>query len=381
MKILYISGMYPTTTFPQKGIFCHEQVKALIDLGIEVDVVVPMTIYDREYTQKIWDYEGVRIRYLRFFKIPGTIGFEQLGKSLYFSLMHSGIDFSQYDVLHADAPLPTGEALWRVSKKYGIPFVVHGHGLDVFLAESYGDAKNCNKIVKACKRVYREADAVVGVSRKVLDEIQKQVDISQKAHVVYNGVDTEKFTPVEHHNPFVLISSVGNLILLKGHDVTIKAVKKLVEQGYTNIRLCIAGRGELEEELKQLTRDLQVDDYVEFLGYLPYGDIVKLLQRSDIFVLPSWYEALGCVYLEAMACGVPAIGCWGNGIDEVITDGVDGFLVEGKNEGALFEKLKLLIEDNHYMEIGKNARNTVQHQYKWKDSASALNQLYGELTK
>lgn len=52
MKVLYISGMYPTPDYPQKGIFCHEQVKALKQIGVDVDVVVPMTIYDKEYKKK-----------------------------------------------------------------------------------------------------------------------------------------------------------------------------------------------------------------------------------------------------------------------------------------------------------------------------------------
>lgn len=67
MKVLYISGMYPTPDYPQKGIFCHEQVKALKQIGVDVDVVVPMTIYDKEYKQAIWEYEGVKIRYDKFF--------------------------------------------------------------------------------------------------------------------------------------------------------------------------------------------------------------------------------------------------------------------------------------------------------------------------
>ena len=106
MKVLYISGMYPTPTYPQKGIFCHEQVKALKRIGVEVDVIVPMTIYDKEYTTKNWIYEGVSIRYIKYFKFPGTRCFEKIGIYLYYALMYSKIDFSQYDVIHADAPLP-----------------------------------------------------------------------------------------------------------------------------------------------------------------------------------------------------------------------------------------------------------------------------------
>ena len=379
MKVLYISGMYPTPTYPQKGIFCHEQVKAMKQIGLEVDVVVPMTVYDREYPGESWNYEGVEIKYLRYFKIPGTIGYQHLGRSLYIRLLKSGIDFSKYDILHADAPLPTGDAIRRLSKRYKVPFVEHGHGLDVFLEESYRNARNCAKISKASEKVYDEADAVIGVSQKVLNKIQEKLNIGKKAYVVYNGVDTDRFQPVTHHNEEFTVVSIGNLIPLKGFDYTIKAIKLLIEQGYTNVKLRIAGRGELDAELKQLTKRLQMERYVEFLGYIPYDEIIKLLQQSDVFLLPSWYEALGCVYLEAMACGIPAIGCMGNGIDEVITDGVDGYLVEEKNEKQIAEKLVDLIANNRYVELGQNARACVTAKYKWLHSALALKKIYEEL--
>ena len=380
MKVLYISGMYPTPTYPQKGIFCHEQVKALKQIGVDVDVIVPMTIYDKEYTTDVWEYEGVSIRYLRYFKLPGVRRFENIGKHLYHTLMRARIDFTQYDVLHADAPLPTGDAMRLISKKYGIPFVVHGHGLDVFLQGSYRDVKNCRKIVKASVKVYQEADAVAGVSQKVLDRIQRKVDVSQKGYVVYNGVDTERFVPVEHENEKVELIAIGNLIPLKGHDYTIRAVKGLVEEGYQNIHLRIAGRGEKEEELKQLVREVGLENYVEFMGYVPYDEVVKSLQKSDIFVLPSYYEALGCVYLEAMACGVPSIGCWENGIDEIIRNGDDGYLVPGKNVDNIVGSIKEMIIEKRYKEMGQLARKHVEEKYRWVDSAQSLLTLYKKMS-
>lgn len=372
--------MYPNQTYPQKGIFCHEQVKALKKHGLDVDVVVPMTIYDKEFTTKVWDYEGVKIYYIRFFKIPGVCGFEYTGKSLYYSLERSKIDIKKYNILHADAPLPAGDAIRRISRKYGIPFVVHGHGLDVFLEGSYKNAQNCSKIVETCKCVYSEADAVVGVSHKVLEQIQKKVDIAEKAYVVYNGVDTERFYPIKKEKSEQLtITSIGNLIPLKGHDYTLRAIKQLIDCGHTNIRFKLAGRGYLEDDLKKLASELGISGYVEFIGYIPYDDIVKLLQSSDIFVLPSWYEALGCVYLEAMACGVPAVGCWGNGIDEIITDGIDGYIIEGKSSEQIADRLRQFIENNSSAAIGKRARLTVENKFKWEDSANKLIEVYGEL--
>ena len=133
--------------------------------------------------------------------------------------------------------------------------------------------------------------------------MQKKIDVSSKAYVVYNGVDIEKFVPLKHENKKVEIISIGNLIQLKGHDFTIRAIKQLIEEGNRNIHLRIVGRGNKEKELKQLVNELKLEEYVEFLGYLSYDNVLSLLQNSDIFVLPSYYEALGCVYLEAMSCG------------------------------------------------------------------------------
>lgn len=377
MRVLYLTGMYPTPAFPQKGIFCHEQVKALKKQGVDVDVVVPVTFYDREKPPKVWEYEGVTVRYVRFFKVPGVRLFEKIGTFFYWALRFSGIDFRKYDVLHADAPLPAGYAAMKISQKFKIPYVIHGHGLDVFSEKSYAGAPNCHKIVEISARVYEKADAIAGVSQKVLDQIQTKVDVAQKAYVVFNGVDGEQFCPVEKPDTQkVTFISIGNLIPLKGHDYTLRAIKALVDKGHTNICLKLLGRGYLEQELKDLAKELEIESYVDLIGYVPYDDVRKQLQESDVFVLPSWYEALGCVYLEAMACGLPAIGCFGNGIDEVILQGKTGYLVENKSLDQLIACMEGLLDKTTRQQIGKAAREAVVEGYLWKHSAEALVQTY-----
>lgn len=126
------------------------------------------------------------------------------------------------------------------------------------------------KISEVCRRVYEQANAIAGVSQKVLNYIQERVDIRDKGYVVYNGVDTTKFYPVSEKVSEKYILSVGNLIALKGHDDTIKAFAELVNSGVTDVRLKIAGRGPLEIELKDLVERLGISNYVDFLGYVPY---------------------------------------------------------------------------------------------------------------
>ena len=375
MRTIYLTTMYPTPAYPQKGIFCHEQVKALKQLGVEVDVAVPVPFYDRELRQSHWEYEGVPIRYVRFFKLPGARDFHRCGKALFTSLDRA-FDLSAYDLFHADAALPTGQAALIAGEKYGKPFVVHGHGLDVFLEESYAGLPNLERIIAQSVLVYKKAAAVVGVSEKVLQRICRKVDLEERGRVVYNGVDTEKFFPLpKEAGSCVRLISVGNLIPLKGHDLTLRAFRALLDKGYS-VNLKLIGNGRSEAELKALVSELGLSAAVEFTGTVPYKEVGRLMQMSDIFVLPSWNEALGCVYLEAMASGLPAIGCYGNGIDEVIEDGVTGCLIENKNLGQLIEKLELLMDRERRESMGKKAREAVTARFTWRSSAEELLRVY-----
>lgn len=377
IRVLFVAGMYPTPKFPQKGIFCHEQVKALIKSGVQVDVAVPYTFYDREVEQKEWNHEGVPIKYVCYFKIPGTIGFQKIGYALS-KLLDKSFDIKSYDLIHADAALPTGQAAMILSKKYGVPYVVHGHGLDVFLDVSYKEKSNCNKIVEAGIEVYKNSNAVIGVSQKVIDNILLRLDIKGKAYVAYNGVDIDTFFPSQHNNDKLVISVIGNLIPLKGHQYLIDAVSRFNQEYPGEVSVKIIGRGPLEEEIKNQVKELELSDIIEFMGYIPYEQVANELQKSDVFILPSYYEALGCVYLESMACGLPAVGCIHNGIDEIIQDGVNGYLVEEKSAQSIYEKLILLRDKAVRKQIGRNARETVQH-YTWNDSAAAVKKVYQEI--
>ena len=381
MRVLYLTGMYPTPNLTQKGIFCHEQVKALKAVGVDVTVVVPVAFYDRSISVKEWEYEGVKIQYVRFFKLPGIRDYHKMGKAL-FKRLDKKLDLKAFDVYHADSPLPTGQAMMLASKKYGVPYIVHGHGLDVFFDVSYAGAKNCDKIASVCAQVYQDTNAIVGVSQKVLDKIQERLDVKDKAFVAYNGVDVEDFCPIEKDDDGIYkIISVGNLIPLKGHEYLIRALAEMKENGVCDFICTIVGGGELEEYLKNLTRELGLEDKVTFTGYIPYVEVKKWMQRSNVFALPSDYEAIGCVYLEAMACGVPAIGCLKNGIDEIIVHGENGYLVEGKNVEQLKECLIALTDKKLREKMGELARKTVVDNCQWKHSALAVKAVYERVCK
>ena len=228
--------------------------------------------------------------------------------------------------------------------------------------------------------VYEKAAAIVGVSNKTLINVCDRLPLRDKCHVVYNGVDVEQFYPDKEktQNDGLRVVAVGNLIDLKGHDLSIAAMDVLVRNGYRNIHLDIFGRGEKEDELKTMVEKRNLADYVTFKGYVHYDKIAEEIRMYDVFLLPSWYEAIGCVYLEAMASGVVTVGCWKQGIDEVIKDGENGFLLRPKNSDDVVQVLKKLYElgPEARKEVARKGRETVAEGYTWKHSAESLYKVY-----
>ncbi|MDZ7765243.1 MAG: glycosyltransferase [Melioribacteraceae bacterium] len=136
----------------------------------------------------------------------------------------------------------------------------------------------------------------------------------------------------------------ASLVERKGCEYLLRAFQMLREK-YSNIKLIIAGGGELLNPLRELSHDLGIDDSVEFKGRVSHTEMLKLMNNCSIFVLPSWDEAFGVVYLEAMSLKKPVIATLNEGITDIIVDGENGFLVKKKDVNSLVNKLTKLIED------------------------------------
>jgi glycosyltransferase involved in cell wall biosynthesis len=118
------------------------------------------------------------------------------------------------------------------------------------------------------------------------------------------------------------------------------------------------------------------------LGFIEYEVVAKIMRTCNVFVMPSYYEALGCVYLEAMACKLPVIGCKYQGIDEIITDGLNGLLVEPHSTRQIFEKLNYLFEHPQKAEeIALQGYHTILNGFTWRDSAKELQEVYTTILK
>ncbi len=383
MKILFVTTAYPSPELPQYCIFLEQQVIALQKLGHRVDVYILADRQGKENSDYI--YHGVRIFYRNVQKKRsqlGTLFPTKLGKSD--ELMLKKILSDGYDVvsLHI-AGLECVCSVERMCKKQHIPLVMHFHGLNIW--GDYFDSHRWLTIfhnITKKKALYSKFSATVNVSEAVKLRYLKKIR-AVPSYVVYNGVDIDRFPHSADRRYFeggtMKVLCVANMIPIKGQKYLIEAAGELRGKNIS-VHMTFAGRGPDEMMLKRLAADKKVE--AEFVGYLPYDEIAELMRTHDVFCMPSFYEALGCVYLEAMSAGMITIGVRGQGIEEVIRDGENGFLVEPQSSDSIVAVMERIYQMNH----GELSRISVcgaktAEKFTWNNSALTLEKVYQKVIK
>lgn len=189
----------------------------------------------------------------------------------------------------------------------------------------------------------------------------------QKVKVIYHGIDLKEFDNQRYNEVIkrvgdeIIIGTAGRLTKIKGQIYLIDVAVKLKEEGI-NFKLYIAGTGELETELKELTKRFRLQDHIIFPGFI--SDIKSFMMDLDIFVFPSLSEGFGFAVIEAMAAGKPVVAFDISTNPEIIKDGQTGFLAAFPDTDSFKEKIKLLINDKALrLEMGKKARVRVEKSF------------------
>ena len=378
LHVLTLTPFYPSENDDVFGCFIAEQVEALAQAGMVNTVFALQPFYRKKVRPRSG---GVEARWLRYFSWPGGVGLPTAG-AFVFARMVSQLRelqrLQKIDLIHAHAPLPCGHAAMLLSHELGLPYVVSVHGLDAYAtAQVRGRAGQwCRRI---CQRVYRSSRRVICVSEKVREQVLAGTAGGCRTSVVYNGVNPEMFSLAEESPSQQLsVLSVGNLIPIKGHDELVRAIASLSPE-FPELTLEIIGSGEELSRLQALARERGIANRIHFLGRQTRNQVAEAMRRCTLFALPSRFEGLGCVYLEAMSAGKPVIGCRGQGIAEIIQHGTNGFLVGAQNEKELALAIAMLLRDGRLRaRLGASARDTILDRLTLTQQAESLSRIYRE---
>lgn len=378
LHVLTLTPFYPTVQDDASGCFVYEPLLWLNKLGIENTVLAVQPFYRGRF-----DSSSVRVpaQWVRYIALPSGFGLPTAGAFVFSHIVGRLRELHRkrpIDVIHAHGPLPCGHAAMLLSRELGIPFVVSVHGLDAYsTVQVSGHAgKWCRRI---SQHIYMESRRVICISECVREKVLEGTGRNCRSSVVYNGVDPELFQPgTSASSERMVILSVGNLIPVKGHELLIRSVASLAPE-FPALTLQIIGNGPERQRLERLSQELGCSDRVHFLGRKSRSDTAAAMQQCTLFALPSRYEGLGCVYLEAMAAERPVVGCRGQGIAEIVQQGSNGFLVGPDNEKELALVLSMLLrDDQRRRNLGRAARETILDGFTLAHQAERLARIYRE---
>jgi alpha-maltose-1-phosphate synthase len=277
---------------------------------------------------------------------------------------------------------------------YGIPHVMTMHSLEAlrpWKAEQLGGGY---RLSTWCERVSAgSAAAVVAVSDGMrADILAAYPEISpERIRVIRNGIDTAEYRPdpgtgvlerygIDLARPYVIF--VGRITRQKGVPVLLRAAADLVPEAQLVLCAGQADTAELEAEVTGLVNGLRAtrSGVVWIPEMLPKPEVIQLLTHATVFAIPSVYEPLGIVNLEAMACATAVVGSRTGGIPEVVADGETGLLVPPGEPGPLAAALNTLIQDpDRAAAMGQAGRKRAVAEFGWPAIAAQTAALYAEL--
>jgi glycosyltransferase involved in cell wall biosynthesis len=188
------------------------------------------------------------------------------------------------------------------------------------------------------------------------------------------------FNPLSRksHEVFKILM-VGRLDWVKGYDLVLIALKKIINQGYL-IELSIIGSGTEEKKLKFLSYVLKIDHHVKFLGSKSSVEVKKKLMDSHILLLPSWSEGISNSAIEAKFSGVAVISAKAGGMEEVLKHKQTGYLTELGDINGIQEGIEYFYEhENSRMEIIQNARKDAILNHSLKSQIDEFEDIYNNI--
>jgi len=370
MRVCFISFEYPPRIIGGAGTYAAHLVKGLRDRGVDVctitstDRTVPITDGDtKTYRIPIVDTPYWR----RFLFINPAI-----------SLLHDLNRVCKFDLVHFNEP-------HIITKSINLPTVCTIHSTQINLAKLALHGLRRMRITENITDLFLKcpigalsdiitahaSDRIISPSHNLVRQLKSYCFFDeQKIHVIPNGIDLKRFHEINYDadilNKYAIekkdfLLYMGRLSSSKGVEYLIQAFKGIKKE-CTSLKLVIAGSGSLESHLKNLAHD--VEDIV-FIGFVDSLVVKKALYDNCLaVVVPSLYEALPMVVLEAMAQGKPVIASSVGDVPLLIKHGKNGFLIKPKDPKSIENLVSILHENRNLREeMGSFGRKLVEEEY------------------
>ena len=398
VRVAYLTGEYPRAT----DAWIQREIAALRARGVEVETFAVRRPGDEhmvgpeqreERARTTYLYERLRssetviahlrlmlanpARYLGALRLamsthrPGVRG--RLYQLAYFAeagLLASQIRSRKLPHLHNHMGDSSCSVAMLAAELGGFPFSFTLHGPGIFF-EPYTwrlDAKLERAAFCACISYFCRSQAAIFAGADNVD----------KLHIVHCGIDPDRFQPVDHTGVGNRILFVARLAELKGLSVLLEALAA-VRRDHPDVRLTIVGDGPDRERFEARARSLGLEGAVDFVGFRSQGEVADHLAEADVFVLPSYAEGVPVTLMEAMGSAIPVVATQVGGVTELVTDGVDGFVVRPGDAEALADRLSRLVADPTLRgRLGRAGRQKVITDFSNHDESARLEVLFAD---
>jgi phosphatidylinositol alpha-1,6-mannosyltransferase len=232
---------------------------------------------------------------------------------------------------------------------------------------------------------YNGASLILPNSKYTLSLLRNTHIKNENIVILYPGADEElfdcdKFTPLPKKRKDILLT-VGALSIRKGHRQVLDALN-IMRQSNQDLEYWIIGKGEQEAELRSYVQLLELDKFVHFWGFVPREKLPQYYNGADIFILasndhdPTQVEGFGIVLAEANLMKKPVIGSIETGMEDIIINGYNGFLLDTKNSKKLANTIKSLLADKQKARLlGENGYKHVKSNFTWTKFGEELNKI------
>ncbi len=258
------------------------------------------------------------------------------------------------------------------------PLVLSAWGTDVYEFPKESWFKSM-----ALRLLLKRANMLLSTSNCMAKELSKYTN--KYIEILPFGIDTERFRKLNKERDLstCVIGNVKTLAPRYGVDVLIKAFKILCDRNETKkLYLEILGRGPQREELEQLVRELELEDRVTFVGFIPNHELPKYYDRFSVAVFLSNAESFGVSAIEAMSCECPIVVSDAEGFCEIVDDGINGCIVSRQNPDDTASAIEYLLKNYELAQkYARAGREKVKFLYQWEKCVDKMLELYTNLIK